>query len=465
MCLSDGDCSTADTGPVSQSGDGAHLSGLGYREGSMAWSVPRAENSCWNDEPKPQCRRVNFMGSVVHVPSQEAFLLHEACWSLLRRVYGQKAVPLARLLNVCKSLCSLSCTRINWGHSYGGMLDISGRGGLHYSVTRRHETWRPMIQNPFPDVNRTWTLALQRATRPKGSVNRKASKPCPIKRAKSRSEGVSCLDRLPLDIWIEICAYLKVHDCLQLRFISRRLSTFMQSSHFWTLKIKSEEFEFAFELHELEPSKFDNARLLHRLICIQRATSLHNRARIWGLARCLKGILDLSEPDTTTMVNNPSDPVGLDWVKLRWSIKPPNSGQEYAKGCQILYTQRVILTGHLRQITVSSIDMEDTVYITGLKLSFDDGTSTQLGYRSQDNSSTDVVAFGGFVVAVGTTGIHGLQIIDNRSDSTKWFGSNRRCPQTRKLKSEKEIVGIKAFFDVSILSGLASCLRPELMAG
>ncbi|KAL5690499.1 hypothetical protein EMGR_007769 [Emarellia grisea] len=173
----------------------------------------------------------------------------------------------------------------------------------------------------------------------------------------------------------------------------------MQSSHFWTLKIKSEEFEFAFELHELEPSKFDNARLLHRLICIQRATSLHNRARIWGLARCLKGILDLSEPDTTTMVNNPSDPVGLDWGKLHWSIKPPNSGQEYAKGCQILYTQRVILTGHLRQITVSSINMEDTVHITGLKLSFDDGTNTQLGYRSQDNSSTDVVAFGGFVVA------------------------------------------------------------------
>ncbi|KAH1699036.1 hypothetical protein KXX23_008743 [Aspergillus fumigatus] len=154
----------------------------------------------------------------------------------------------------------------------------------------------------------------------------------------------------------------------------------MQSSHFWTLKIKSEEFEFAFELHELEPSKFDNAR-------------------IWGLARCLKGILDLSEPDTTTMVNNPSDPVGLDWGKLHWSIKPPNSGQEYAKGCQILYTQRVILTGHLRQITVSSINMEDTVHITGLKLSFDDGTNTQLGYRSQDNSSTDVVAFGGFVVA------------------------------------------------------------------
>ncbi|KAH1968437.1 hypothetical protein KXV80_001908, partial [Aspergillus fumigatus] len=95
---------------VSQSGDGAHLSGLGYREGSMAWSVPRAENSCWNDEPKPQCRRVNFMGSVVHVPSQEAFLLHEACWSLLRRVYGQKTVPLARLLNGFK-LVSLALGR------------------------------------------------------------------------------------------------------------------------------------------------------------------------------------------------------------------------------------------------------------------------------------------------------------------------------------------------------------------
>jgi hypothetical protein len=118
----------------------------------------------------------------------------------------------------------------------------------------------------------------------------------------------------------------------------------------------------------------------------------------------------------------------------------------------------------LRQITVSCIDIEDTVYITGLKLSFDDGTSTQLGYRSRDNPSANIVAFGGFVVAVGTAGIHGLQIIDEGSDVTRWFGSNRRCPQTRMLKSEEEIVGMTASFDVRILSSLAAHLPPVLMA-
>jgi hypothetical protein len=223
----------------------------------------------------------------------------------------------------------------------------------------------------------------------------------------------------------------------------------MQSSHFWTSKIKSEECDFAFEVHELGPGKFVNSRLLYRFICIQRAASLHNRARIWELGRCLKGILDLSDPDPTTIVN-PGDPVILDWMKLPWPIKAPNTGdpQKYIEGCQILYTQRVIFSSHLRQITVSCIDIEGTVYITGLKLSFDDGTSTQLGYGSRDNSSADIVAFGGFVVAVGTAGIHGLQIIDEGSDVTKWFGSNERCPQTRILNLGKGIVGMTASFDV-----------------
>ncbi|GIJ85099.1 hypothetical protein Asppvi_003954 [Aspergillus pseudoviridinutans] len=207
----------------------------------------------------------------------------------------------------------------------------------------------------------------------------------------------------------------------------------MQSSHFWTSKLKSEECDFAFEVRELEPSKFVNSRWLYRFICIQRAGSLHNRARIWELGRCLKEILELSEPDTTTIVNNPRDPVGLDWVKLPWPIKATDTDnlEKYIEGCQILYTQRVFLSSRLRQVTASCIDIEGTVYITGLKLSFDDETSTQLGYRSRDNSSADIVAFGGFIVAVSTSGIHGLQIIDEGSDVTKWFGSNKRCPQTR----------------------------------
>jgi hypothetical protein len=108
--------------------------------------------------------------------------------------------------------------------------------------------------------------------------------------------------------------------------------------------------------------------------------------------------------------------------------------------------------------------MGGTEYITGLELSFDGGTSTQLGYKSRDNSSVDVAAFGGFVVAAGTSGIHGLQIIDEGSRVSKWLGSNKRCPQTRRLKLDGEIVGISASFDVRILANLASNLPPLLMA-
>lgn len=389
-----------------------------------------------------------------------AFLLHEACWSLLRRIHGQKTVPLARLVDVCNSLCYLSLhNAINWGHSYGGMVEISGISALHYSVTGRVETWRAMEQDPLPDGNQTWKKALQQSTRPKKSWNRKASKPYPMKTMESCSERVCGLDQLPLDIWFEIFAYLKVHDCLQLRFMSSGLNSMMESSQFWTSKIKSEECDFAFEVLELEYGKCFDSRWMYRFICTKRATTLSNRARIWELARCLKSILELSEPDTANIVNNPKDPVGLDWVKLPWPIKGStnsNDRRHYIEGCQILYTQRVILPSPLRQITVSRIEMEDTEYITGLGLSFDDGTRTQLGYRSRYNSSVDIAAFGGFVVAVGTSGIHGLQIIDEGSHVSKWLGSNKRCPQTRILKLEEEIVAITASFDVRILSNSAA---------
>ncbi|RHZ46409.1 uncharacterized protein CDV56_104708 [Aspergillus thermomutatus] len=285
--------------------------------------------------------------------------------------------------------------------------------------------------------------------------NRLASKPYEIARVESGSESVCCLDRLPLDIWFEIFAYLKVHDCLQLQFMSRRLRSIIQSSHFWTLKIKSEECDFVFEVRELEPGKSFNSRWLYRAIYIQRAASLRNRARIWELARCLKSILDLSDPDTTTIVHNPNDPVGLDWVVLAWAIKANDYTDRLIEGYRSLYTQRVILSSHLRRITVSRIEIEGTEYITGLGLSFDDGTSTQLGYRSRDNSSADIVAFGGFVVAVGTSRIHGLQIIDEGSPVSKWFGSNERCPQTRRLKLDGGIVAIAASFDGFKLVSLA----------
>ncbi|KAF7113832.1 hypothetical protein CNMCM5793_004887 [Aspergillus hiratsukae] len=441
---------------VYESGDGARLSGLGYRSGTPSCEtlhVPRAENSRWDDEPKPETMQVDLECYHMKPSTMPAFLLHEACWSLLRRIHGQKTVPLARLVDVCNSLCHLFCNKaIHWGHSYGGMVEISGVSALHYSVTGRAEIWRAMDQDPLPDGNQTWKKALQESMQPKKSGNRRASKPYPIKKVESCSERVCCLDQLPLDIWFEIFAYLKVHDCLQLRFMSSQLNTIMESSHFWTAKIKSEECDFAFEVLELDDGKEFDARWMHRFICTKRATSLSNRARIWELARCLKGILELPEPDPTTIVNNPSNPVGLDWVKLPWPIK----GSPYSnEGCQILYTQRVILPSHLREITVSRIEMEGTEYITGLGLSFEDGTRTQLGYRSGSNSSADIAAFGGFVVAVGTIGIHGLQIIDEGSRVSKWLGSNKGCPQTRMLKSEEEIVGITASFDGFKLVSLA----------
>lgn len=398
------------------------------------------------------------------------YLVHGACWSLLRCVYGQRTVPLARLVEIAGSLCChLSRSVINWGHLYGGMAEISGIGLLHYSVTGRSETWRSIEQDPFPDGNDTWRRALQQGPmQSKKAGNRRESKPYPSKSVESRSEVVCCLDQLPVDIWFEIFSYLKVHDCLQLRFISSQLSRVIQSSHFWTSKIKSEECDFAFEASELEPGSFVDPRWIHRFICIQRATSLRNRARIWEMAQCLKSILDLPEPDTTTIDNGTNDPESLVWVDVTWPIKATNlslsCSQRSIENCQILYTQRVILASHLRRITVSWIEMGGTEYITGLELSFDGGTSTQLGYKSRDNSSVDVAAFGGFVVAAGTSGIHGLQIIDEGSRVSKWLGSNKRCPQTRRLKLDGEIVGISASFDVRILANLASNLPPLLMA-
>jgi hypothetical protein len=53
---------------------------------------------------------------------RHGFILHDACWHLLRKAFQPSEILLERLVKVCESLpFPLRGNVVSWGHDYGGL--------------------------------------------------------------------------------------------------------------------------------------------------------------------------------------------------------------------------------------------------------------------------------------------------------------------------------------------------------
>ena len=99
------------------------LSGVGrrYRFQEGIWTAPLNEAERWTHG---SCYTVTT--PVMCQPPAHGchgFVLHEACWCLLRETFHTEKIPLQRFLEVCDSLPFLpELDGLDWGHDYGGLL-------------------------------------------------------------------------------------------------------------------------------------------------------------------------------------------------------------------------------------------------------------------------------------------------------------------------------------------------------
>jgi hypothetical protein len=96
------------------------------------------------------------------VNGRHGFVLHDACWCLLKAAFDTESVPLERLLNICESLpFPLWWEGVCWDHDYGGLglLDEQGHYPWEDRLTEQtvySEVRRNAQANPYdvPDISR-----------------------------------------------------------------------------------------------------------------------------------------------------------------------------------------------------------------------------------------------------------------------------------------------------------------------
>ncbi|OAX84059.1 hypothetical protein ACJ72_01563 [Emergomyces africanus] len=383
----------------------------------------RSDDPGYGSAPKVEFDAFNLTWPL----DRNGFVFHDACWSILQKVYQDKQIPLARILEVFHSLpVSLTDNVPNRDHNYGGLVTLDDRCFLWFDELKRKSILSPKQQRLHPKANPyemvdidDFLKDIQRS--PPGSKS--------IYTATSLSPTGDCFVRLPFEICNEIASYLPTADVLGLRLVSRTFVHIYWSQAFWRTRFSlNSDRGFLFEVwhqHDIE-----DWRALYRRISNSRLPpGLQNRKRVWKLGLVLRNILDMK------WMNTSSEPCleSLTQADLNWK-------KEFKKG-------HVSIPHDLAQIAVYLIRDGDTCYISGFKFISASEQKICLGYWTDELVVVDTPALRGFTVAVGSKGIRGLQIMTTPKSFTKWIGSHDRCPQTRRLITDRPLIAVEAGFD------------------
>ena len=153
---------------------------------------------------------------------------------------------------------------------------------------------------------------------------------------------------------------------------------------------------------------------------------------------------------------------GLAWIEASGKLRcdrmkkldePPASDDTCSNclGRHHLYTQNVPFSGAVVAILVSVLSEEESTFITGLELVYDDPTlNILLGYRvsgMQFHLSLREESLTGFETMVGEGGIHAIRPYSNTNHS--WLGKvDGETQKFVRISTEKEILAFSGHFDV-----------------
>ena len=396
----------------------------------------------WNDsnyrpqasDEVPVMREPSFNG-------RHGFVLHDACWLLLKAALEPQSVPIWRLYKVCESLpFPVYWDGVCWEHDYGGLAFLDEQG--HYPwEDRLHETTyldvhRIAEANPYdvPDI-------VQLIVMPADS---------PPNPASSRYHS-DCFNVLPWEILEAIAVNLLTYDALNLRLASRSFSRLLTSQPFWASRFApGGERDFVFEMRKGMKGK--DWRHLYRHTSYSRSSpGLLNRIRIWHLIRLIEKQLRLCLDDKQRGVSEDVNSTGLRWHRVRGDVRQElGAGRctSFNEGCRVFGKACLFIPKALSKIAFSIIRSGEADYVVGMRLSSFEEEDRQLGYKGNE-TVFDVTALRGFAVAVGPRGIRAIQVICDDGTRSSWFGRPESSQITERLVRTERIVALEVEFDVS----------------
>lgn len=217
--------------------------------------------------------------------SPRGFVFHAVCYSLLQAFFHPIQVPLARLLEVCRS-CPLQSLGLSWGHDYGGIVSLRNRypGEERYlNFTRQPTLHQHQRAEPWDvQVLRKLLQGAQLSLLKKQKLN--STKSIPMNGAVPNR-----FTKLPLEILGYVVTYLPTDDARSLARTSRELAMIIPSGlgpSFWASRFRIlSELDFVFKA-QTHRDGLDWRSLYFGVIkAMHRSSGLQNRKRIWNLIR------------------------------------------------------------------------------------------------------------------------------------------------------------------------------------
>ncbi|KKA22129.1 F-box domain containing protein [Rasamsonia emersonii CBS 393.64] len=391
---------------------------------------------------------------------EHGFVFHDACWSLLKEVYHDEPVPLERLVEVCRAVPFPhgAAEFMNWRHGYGGLVRLNRQSYYPWEGTSAEcddeATARlHAAENPCDEEEVQQLLKEQRQYPPSETLIGQ----------RRVSDEKDCFMRIPFDVLDEIAAYLATADVLRLRQASRAFVPIFSSQSFWASQFEvNGEQGFLFEARRNKESR-DWRWLYHRTNDAHGSPGLQNRKRIWCLNKSLKDILSMRWMDSSTIRREDLDGAEWRWKEVHGDLQHDRFPGRFHDGCRLSRKQCTRVPDVLSRIAVSTIRDGDETYIVGMRLISTDGADIYLGYTTEDRElSVDVTVFRGFVVAIGSRGINGLQVVMDQGSISRWLGCPDDSPKTRRLVVAGSIAALEAGFDAYKMITLAVAENPSV---
>jgi hypothetical protein len=144
----------------------------------------------------------------------------------------------------------------------------------------------------------------------------------------------------------------------------------------------------------------------------------------------------------------------LRWSKVAGDVKDEVAyryPKNFNEGCRIFATHFAPIPEGLSKIGFSISSLANVTYITGVRLITQKSPDICLGFVSEGKEVIkELTALRGFVLAVGSRGIHALQVVSQDASLSEWVGCPTTSPITKCLAHFDFIAGLEVKFDVSI---------------
>ncbi|CAG8980462.1 hypothetical protein HYALB_00012054 [Hymenoscyphus albidus] len=412
---------------------GRFISGVGCREDNRetTWDAPSDPDLRWDDE--------RSHGSLIDVQvmkqpvddDQHGFVLHEACWKLLETAFPSilAEIPLKRLIDIFESLpFPVSSKGAYWGHDYGKLImDIEEQGLYPWEEFYLADTYHPeeggdVNANPYDVPDLPASLSMRAEYPPELSVS-------------SQPENKNLFSKLPVELLENIALNLPTEIALSLRLVSKVFFPLLYNQAFWASRFEENgDRDSVFETWGRRNSADEmiDWLSLYRLTSFTHCSpGLKNRRRIWSLVQPLIETIGLSPAETVDTVSEDHDHASLEWTKVEGAL---TTRYPIRSGCRLFDTHVGCVCKDLSKIAFSLSTVGTISYISGICLISRSGSNVCLGLISKTNEIIrEVTKLRGFILAMGSMGLHALQVIQEDSRVSEWIGFPGNAPRTERL--------------------------------